>query len=588
MRYLRMLTNAAIAGALGAAFVGVLILQLNPQLPLSWPVVLPLGATLLLFYGSNLAVGFYLLIVVRQVFATRVLSPGWISMRLLAWLGTIVCAGAAALMSQNLELFGPVLPDEVARRMALGMWATGACAVVLLGIAVLHYSSQRPRASTVGATLFALTLAAALMLPLTARGWGGGPVRQALGAPAAFPARPSSSQTGSLRLILVDGASLDFIAVATAGGRLPHIGRMLDGGASMHLTTIRPTQPAPVWAAATTGKLPDGNGVRSAATYRLGASTHAIELLPDLCFAHAMVHLGLLPERMHTADALRARTLWQMVSGSGIPVGVVGVPLTQPAPAVLGYVVSDRTHLVANTLLPVDDRGLVWPADVFAWGVPGPLDAAPPGTSEGPGDLAGVAVDPLLLAGEFSARDAWYRRVSAMLDARYAPRVSVVRYDGLDLAGHQFLRYGMPQAFGDVSDDERRRYGQVLERQYAALDAEIGRVLSSLGPDDVLMVVSGFGIAPVSPGKRVLARLMREPEQSGSHEGAPDGFLLAYGGGVARGRLPVGSVVDLTPTVLYALGLPVARDMNGTARTDVFAAAVRSRRPVTFIPSYDW
>ncbi len=583
MRYLRMLTNAAIAGALGAAFVGVLILQLNPQLPLSWPVVAPLVATLLLFYGANLAVGFYLLIVVRQLFASRVLSPGWISMRLLAWLGTVVCAAAAALMSRNLELFGPVLPDEAARRMALGMWATGACAAILLGIAVLHYSSKRPRASAVGAALFSLTLAAALLLPLTARGWGGGPPR--LGPPGTVaPASPVVQPDGRLRLILLDGASLDFIAVATAGGRLPHIGRLLDGGASLHLTTIRPTQPAPVWAAATTGKLPDANGVRSAATYRAGGDGPAIELLPDLCFAHAMVHLGLLREQMHTARALRTRTVWQMVSGFGIPVGVVGLPLTQPAPPLAGYVVSDRTHLVANTLLPVDDRGLVFPVDAFAWGVPGPLDTPPAEASPGGG---GDGHDPLLVAGEFSARDAWYRRVGAMLEARYAPRVSAVRYDGLDLAGHQFLRYGMPQAFGDVTDEERRRYGQVLERQYAALDAEVGRVLASLGPDDVLMVVSGFGMAPVSPGKRLLGRVMREPEQSGSHEGAPDGFLLAYGAGVARGRLPVGSVVDLTPTVLYALGLPVARDMDGTARTDVFAAAVRARRPVTYIPTYD-
>jgi hypothetical protein len=31
----------------------------------------------------------------------------------------------------------------------------------------------------------------------------------------------------------------------------------------------------------------------------------------------------------------------------------------------------------------------------------------------------------------------------------------------------------------------------------------------------------------------------------------------------------------------------VARDMTGTARTDVFTTAFTSRRPVTFIPTYD-
>jgi len=47
-------------------------------------------------------------------------------------------------------------------------------------------------------------------------------------------------------------------------GELPNFGRLLDQGASMHLTTLRPTQPAAVWAAAFTGKAPQRNGIRSA------------------------------------------------------------------------------------------------------------------------------------------------------------------------------------------------------------------------------------------------------------------------------------------------------------------------------------
>ena len=34
MRFLRMLTNSLLAGALGAAYLTVLVLQLNPQIPL--------------------------------------------------------------------------------------------------------------------------------------------------------------------------------------------------------------------------------------------------------------------------------------------------------------------------------------------------------------------------------------------------------------------------------------------------------------------------------------------------------------------------------------------------------------------------
>ena len=40
------------------------------------------------------------------------------------------------------------------------------------------------------------------------------------------------------------------------------------------------------------------------------------------------------------------------------------------------------------------------------------------------------------------------------------------------------------------------------------------------------------------------------------------------------GRPDRGSVADVTPTVLYFLGLPIGRDMDGIARTDFFAAVV--------------
>ena len=88
--------------------------------------------------------------------------------------------------------------------------------------------------------------------------------------------------------------------------------------------------------------------------------------------------------------------------------------------------------------------------------------------------------------------------------------------------------------------------------------------------------------------KRFIERVFGDPDVSGSHEAAPDGFLMAYGGPVARGRQQVrASVVDIAPTILYFLGLPIGRDMDGFARADVFRAAFSETRPITFIPTYD-
>ena len=92
---------------------------------------------------------------------------------------------------------------------------------------------------------------------------------------------------------------------------------------------------------------------------------------------------------------------------------------------------------------------------------------------------------------------------------------------------------------------------------------------------------------PLGPGKRLLEWVFGNRSLSGTHEGAPDGFLIAYGGPVRRGRVNRGSVLDVTPTILYLLGLPVARDMDGDARADLFAPQFTAGRPMTFIPSYD-
>jgi hypothetical protein len=82
-------------------------------------------------------------------------------------------------------------------------------------------------------------------------------------------------------------------------------------------------------------------------------------------------------------------------------------------------------------------------------------------------------------------------------------------------------------------------------------------------------------------------RLRGQSDQPGSHEWAPDGFLLAYGANIKPGAARRGSIVDLAPTVLYYLGLPVGRDMDGFARTDIFSGTFTLERPVSYTPTHE-
>ena len=102
------------------------------------------------------------------------------------------------------------------------------------------------------------------------------------------------------------------------------------------------------------------------------------------------------------------------------------------------------------------------------------------------------------------------------------------RFPGIDAVGHRFLRYADPSAFGDASGEETQRFGRVLQQYYGFLDMLVAREIERLGPNDLLLVVSGFGMKPMSPGKRVLELIAGNPQISGTHEPAPEvSFCLA-------------------------------------------------------------
>lgn len=584
MRYLRMLSNAVIAAGVASGYLTALVLQLNPTIPIDPATLLSLGLMFGVAYGANLTVAFYALIVMRQILAVEVLSPGWLSVRLLSWLCTIAATAAAALMWLNLRGFGDVLDPITRDRMAFGAALVSAAAVVFLGLGLAHLGRRGGRVS---AAILSATMVLSVAAPIAARGPG---------RPSPLPARPTtaspveSAATESdsrVRVLMFDGASLEVIFSSVAAGRLPNIGRILDQGAVLHLATLRPTQAEPVWSAIATGRYPMANGVRSAVVYRALGGT-PIQLLPDYCLAQGLVTFGFLSEQPQTAADLSARPIWNILSDRGASVGVIGWPLTQPAPAVNGFVVSDAFHRLPESELSLESSPTLWPGDLLpeaaaALQVPADPDPVSLVTAMGapqPVNDYDVRRDqaPILA-------DRVHLQLLTALESR-APRLLAARFPGIDAVGHRFLRYADPAAFGDVSEAERERFGNVLNQYYGFLDTLVGREIDRLGPNDLLLVVSAFGMEPLSPEKRVLELIAGNPQISGTHERAPDGFVLAFGANVAAGRPPRASVVDLAPTILYYLGLPVGRDMDGFARIDLFTPAFTSEKPVTYIPTY--
>jgi arylsulfatase A-like enzyme len=183
--------------------------------------------------------------------------------------------------------------------------------------------------------------------------------------------------------------------------------------------------------------------------------------------------------------------------------------------------------------------------------------------------------------------DLTYQTIATLLREEHDPDVFAVYFFGLDIIGHYFTRFHQPERFGDVSDAEIRKYGRVVETYYRQLDAVVGDFVQKRRPNETLVVLSGHGMEPLDLARRVLEPFKGNPHLSGFHANAPDGLLILSGAGIAPGRKLVGaSVVDITPTLLYLMGLPLGQDMDGTLLTDVLTEELVRTQPVTFISSY--
>jgi len=83
-----------------------------------------------------------------------------------------------------------------------------------------------------------------------------------------------------------------------------------------------------------------------------------------------------------------------------------------------------------------------------------------------------------------------------------------------------------------------------------------------------------------------LSRLFWLTDLTGTHR--LDGVLMMAGPGIKKNaQIVSASILDITPTVLYMLGLPVADDMEGRVLFEVFEPGFRQNQPFKRVPTYE-
>jgi predicted AlkP superfamily phosphohydrolase/phosphomutase len=584
---LRTITSAAVAATILAADLVLLTLFLNPDATLRRD-----GAALLLSlflpYLFLLTAGFALLALTGAAFrgwprAPRPPLPG------LPWFASLTflsLAAAAGLFWLNLVSYRHSVPAESLRGLAASCAALTASALVLVAVG-LDALLFPLRSRGVAAALVVLTAAGGVVLPMALRP---APV------PAPVPVPLSGETVPPLRrviLIGVDGLGPDQVRDGVAKGSLPAFAQILRRGAGGPLATMRPTQGPPVWTTIVTGRRPRDHGVKSFATYRLRGSDTVFDLLPRGAFVGLLERTGLVSTAAVTSAARRRRSLWNALNAFGISTGLVRLWGTFPPERVQGFMLSNYFHLLHRD--PVRAMESLHPRDLLPEvqaRVVEPEQVDPALVSEFVDLSVDVPKDRLPWRRELVERalapDLTYQRAGAVLKAAYDPPFFATYFYGLDVVGHAFTRYAQPDRFGDVRPEEVRRYGRVVDRYAALLSQWVGEAGRALRPGEVLVVVSGHGMEPLPLWRRAAEALRGDAFRSGTHAGAPDGFFMAVGDGVKPGAsLRGASILDVAPTILYLMGLPVARDMEGRVMSEILDDEFTRAHPVTFIPSYE-
>ena len=493
--------------------------------------------------------------------------------RVLPWAMTAVLAAAALLDGSNASRFSLFLPPGINVRLIKAAFGLGLAALIFFYTALSHSMQRRAYGirSRVGMT--ALTLLTIYLV---------GERREAFRPrprPVPLPSAVEPVPRPDLLVVGLHGATLDAVLPLAKQGHLPFFARLLEQGAYARLESFTPVVPAAQWTSLASGKLPFKHGISGPRVFpaRFLAGDAPLRLRP----AHVGFEAwgGLLHGSRPVDSGLRrSLVLWEIFGRLGVPTGMLGWPASTPVPEGLDFAFSD----------------------LYFTGGGRRQTAAPPELAER-GLLFGVApeeLDPELASAlgeqvpyellEAVAEDLWRESLSEFLwDQRAATRARFLMLPGLGAVSRShFGGYSYAQFEGA----QKRSYQQAAESvlaYYRHLDAFVERGWDRLGERRLLAVVSAHGYAPPS-GVRRLWRTVTGRGLEGVSSGAPDGLLLLAGEGVEAGALlDRASLLDVTPTLLYAMGLPIARDLDGEVLTGAFQSSFLARRPLTFVPSYD-
>lgn len=371
-------------------------------------------------------------------------------------------------------------------------------------------------------------------------------------------------------VIAVRNLPYDWILTLSGEGSLPFFDQARQRGYFTRLEPFPTSSPKALWASIATGKLPFRHGVTGRFAYRTllngGDPADRFLILPSGVGFRAW---GLVPPvqrisaQSPSGDVL---PLWTLFERVGMHAAAIDWPGSKAAGA---------TRVVTDSFFTAPKN----PAEVAPpsfFGEAKDLIRAAPPRAVRRFDGSGSARPRILGGLNADAETTAIVRATAA-DRQFALVVGALNgFEEAQRAVHIFSNDLPPRS--TMKGEMLRAYAEQLDRMLASIARQF--------PDHLLVVVSASG--PVPPPLAATPYALLKDAVIPQDPGSVDGFVLMLGDGIAHPEKPSpASTVDVVPTVLYAAGLPVGRDMDGRVLTDAFTDDQLRRNALSLVQTYE-
>ncbi len=542
-------------------YMGYLVFFLNPQIQLTAGRAALVAGTFSVVWGLMLGTTLWLLRVVRVKVFGRTPEDyrlhGFGYMVAASWISAVLFWG-------HLAFFRVFLPPGAVRILSKSTIALGIASFLLLILWVME--RQIDRRVPNGALFIAGTIILLSILILHYRR------DQYLEPTPAFTATAiAPNPRGRVTVVSVGDLPYDWVVTLAGEDDVPFLSRALDRGFLARVHPFNTSSHQALWASLATGKLPNRHRVTGRFSYQtlLNRGDPWLNLPRGVGFTY----WGLIPPVEKISAPLpagSALSVWAMFTGVGATTVVSNWPSTHGRLDTSTFGISDRACREETAATDEATRLALARAcnrsRVFDSSLQLRLDALGDRPSE-------------LLASAIAADRA---AISTALDVAEANEASLVTLSINSLRG-------AVRQLG-IRDNELPGAGTIDGDVIRAVSSEIDRILEDVDnrfADDTLLIVSPSGpFPPPLPSNPVSA--IRELLASEVTPGTEDGFVLILGEVKAsRASSSIVAAPDVVPTILFAAGMPVARDLDGRAITEAFTGTPLARRGVTYIQTYE-